>query len=66
MDNSISGNKSTINYKTRLEELEKKLSDKRKSLTSNLEFAKEIFNQLMNGDTTTDDSSEGGGSGAVS
>ena len=39
------------------------LQDKIKSLTSNLEFAKEIFNQLMNGDTTTDDSSEGGGSG---
>ena len=39
------------------------LQDKIKSLTSNLEFAKKIFNQLMNGDTTTDDSSEGGGSG---
>ena len=39
------------------------LQDKIKSLTSDLEFAKEIFNQLMNGDTTTDDSSEGGGSG---
>ena len=31
------------------------LQDKIKSLTSNLEFAKKIFNQLMNGDTTTDD-----------
>ena len=41
------------------------LQDKIKSLTSALEFAKEIFNQLMNGDTTTDDSSEGGGSGDV-
>ena len=41
------------------------LQDKIKSLTSDLEFAKEIFNQLMNGDTTTDDSSEGGGSGDV-
>jgi len=39
------------------------LQDKIKSLTSDLEFAKKIFNQLMNGDTTTDDSSEGGGSG---
>ena len=39
------------------------LQDKIKSLTSNLEFAKKIFNQLMNGDTTTDDSSEGGGCG---
>ena len=39
------------------------LQDKIKSLTSALEFAKEIFNQLMNGDTTTDDSSEGGGCG---
>lgn len=38
------------------------LQDKIKSLTSDLEFAKETFNQLMNGDTTTDDSSEGGGS----
>ena len=35
------------------------LQDKIKSLTSDLEFAKKIFNQLMNGDTTTDDSSEG-------
>ena len=41
------------------------LQDKIKSLTSDLEFAKETFNQLMNGDTTTDDSSEGGGSGDV-
>ena len=41
------------------------LQDKIKSLTSDLEFAKKIFNQLMNGDTTTDDSSEGGGSGDV-
>ena len=39
------------------------LQDKIKSLTSDLEFAKKIFNQLMNGDTTTGDSSEGGGSG---
>jgi len=39
------------------------LQDKIKSLTSDLEFAKKIFNQLMNGDTTTDDSSEGGGCG---
>ncbi|HNJ61340.1 MAG TPA: hypothetical protein PLS16_09415, partial [Chitinophagales bacterium] len=39
------------------------LQDKIKSLTSDLEFAKETFNQLMNGDTTTDDSSEGGGCG---
>ncbi len=41
------------------------LQDKIKSLTSDLEYAKEVFNQLMNGDTTTDDSSEGGGSGDV-
>lgn len=41
------------------------LQDKIKSLTSDLKFAKETFNQLMNGDTTTDDSSEGGGSGDV-
>ena len=41
------------------------LQDKIKSLTNDLEFAKETFNQLMNGDTTTDDSSEGGGSGDV-
>ena len=41
------------------------LQDKIKSLTSDLEFAKETFNQLMNGDTTTDDSSEVGGSGDV-
>lgn len=41
------------------------LQDKIKSLTNILEFAKKTFNQLMNGDTTTDDSSEGGGSGDV-
>ena len=41
------------------------LQDKIKSLTSDLEYAKEVFNQLMNGKTTTDDSSEGGGSGDV-
>ena len=39
------------------------LQDKIKSLTSDLEFEKKIFNQVMNGDTTTDDSSEGGGCG---
>lgn len=41
------------------------LQDKIKLLTSDLEFAKKIFNQLMNGDTTTDDSSEDGGCGDV-